>query len=197
MNKITLSGYIKDIEESHKIEDISFSKARIITKRENGLEDAISIKFKSLSNKYKENDLISITGNIRSYSHKVNEKNKVDIYVFTYFDVPEQPLENEGVIDGRICKMNTLRTTRNGRHNVHFILANNIYCQDNKSRLNSYIPCIAWGKLAKEICKLSQSTKVKLKGQLHSREHRKVLENGEIELRVAHEFLVTEYKVIQ
>lgn len=202
MNNITLSGIIKDIQHSHDINDIQFDKAKLIVKRPSGQEDVINLRFKSFCNPYKENDEITLIGNVRSYSYKVSEdKNKVIIYVFTYFDEPEveDALEatNKVVMDGRICKINPLRTNTNGKHNVHFILANNLSSADKTKRLNSYIPCIAWGTLAKELSALPVSTKLEVEGELHSREHKKIHSDGEVEFRVAHELLITSYRVIE
>lgn len=200
MNDIVLRGILKDIEPSHNIDGISFDKAKLIAKRNNGDEDVINLRFKSFSNRYKENDEVTLQGNIRSYSYKVSEdKNKVVIYVFTYFDEPEEIEEgvtNKVVIDGRICKINELRTNKNNRQNIHFIVANNLMSGDGTKRLNSYIPCIAWNNLARELSKLSVNTKIQLKGELHSREHKKVHENGDVEIRVAHELLVLGYEVL-
>lgn len=200
MNNIILQGVLKDIEHSHEIDTINFDRAKLIVDRKNGNQDVINLRFKSFSNKYKENDRITITGNVRSYSYPVSEhKNKVVIYVFTYFDDPQlENLEsnNQVTIDGRICKMNELRKNKSSKDNLHFILANNIISNDKTKRLNSYIPCIAWGKLAKELSELTVNTQVKLLGELHSREHRKIHEDGEVEFRVAHELLVTDYEVV-
>lgn len=199
MNEIVLRGILKDIQPSHTIDGISFDKAKLICKRDNGKEDVVNLRFKSFSNTYRENDEIFIKGNLRSYSYKETEdKNKVVIYAFTYFDAPdeEERVNNKVVIDGRICKMNELRTTKNGKHNVHFILANNLVSYDNKKRLNSYIPCIAWGKLSRELANLDVSTQVKLYGELHSREHKKVHDNGDVEIRVAHELVISDYEVV-
>ena len=201
MNEIKLCGIIKNIQSSHIIEGVQFNKANLIVPRSNGHEDVINLRFKSFSNPYKDNDKISILGNVRSYSYKIDEtKNRVIIYVFTYFDEVENENEeilNEATIDGRICKINELRTTKDGKHNIHFILANNLHSQDSQKRLNSYIPCIAWGTIAKELQKYSVNTQLKVKGQLHSREHKKKLENGELEIRIAHELLITEFEVIE
>lgn len=199
MNEINLRGVIKDIQPSHTIDDISFYKAKLLCKRSNGVEDIINLRFKEFSNKYKDNDEVTLSGNLRSYSYKTSEdKNKVVIYVFTYFDVPEEmpDTNNFACFDGRICKINDLRTTKNGKHNIHFILANNLISSNNSKRLNSYIPCIAWGNTAKNLAKLDVNTRLKLYGELHSREHKKIHEDGNIEIRVAHEFLVTNYEVI-
>jgi len=200
MNDIVLKGILKDIEPSHNIDGISFDKAKLIAKRTNGDEDVINLRFKSFSNRYKENDEVTLQGNIRSYSYKVSEdKNKVVIYVFTYFDEPdeiEEGVTNKVTIDGRICKINELRTNKNNRQNIHFIVANNLMSGDGTKRLNSYIPCIAWNNLARELSKLTVNTKIQLKGELHSREHKKVHENGDVEIRVAHELLVLGYEVL-
>lgn len=201
MNEIKLCGIIKNIQSSHIIEGVQFNKANLIVPRSNGHEDVINLRFKSFSNPYKDNDKISISGTVRSYSYKIDEtKNRVIIYVFTYFDEvddEEKEILNEATVDGRICKINELRTTKDGKHNIHFILANNVHSQDNQKRLNSYIPCIAWGTIAKELQKYSVNTQLKVKGQLHSREHKKKLDNGEMEIRIAHELLITEFEVIE
>ena len=198
MNSIILHGTIKDIEHSHDIDNISFSKAKLICKRDGSKEDVINLRFKSFSNRYTNNEEVTLLGNIRSYSYKTEDgNNKVVIYVFTYFDtVDSVECDNSATLDGRICKMNPLRHNKSGKDNVHFIIANNLVSKDNSKRLNSYIPCIAWGKIAKEIAELPVSTKICLHGQLHSREHKKVHPNGEVEFRVAHEFLVTSYEVM-
>lgn len=200
MNGAIFRGVLKDIQPSHVVDSITFDKAKLIVKRDNGQEDMINIKYKSFCNKYKENDEIAIKGNLRSYSYKVAEdKNKVVIYVFTYFDEPEDELEtnNKVVIDGRICKINPLRTNKNGKHNLHFILANNIASANSTRRFNSYIPCIAWGLIAKEMSKLPVNTRLQIVGELHSREHKKVHENGEVEIRVAHELHVKSFEVLE
>lgn len=89
MNNIILKGVIRNIEYSHTINETEYDKADLIVKRDDGSEDVISLRFKKFSNPYQEDQEIELVGNIRSYSRKLeNGKNKVDIYVFTYFDVP-------------------------------------------------------------------------------------------------------------
>ena len=200
INSIKLRGILKEIEPSHDIDGVSFSRAKLICKRSSGQEDTINLSFKSFSNRNKENTEVALTGNIRSYSRKTeSNSNRVTIYVFTYFDDIEDELDsnNVAVITGRVCKMNELRKTRTGKHNVHFIVANNLISNDNSKRLNSYIPCIAWGNIAKQIAQLPVNTKIKLDGELHSREHTKSYDNGDVEIRVAHEFLVTSFEVLE
>jgi primosomal replication protein N len=198
MNDVTLSGILKDIQHSHEIDGVTFDRAKLLVKRDNGVEDIINLRFKSFSNVYKDNDEVCLKGNLRSYSYKVSEdKNKVIIYVFTYFDKPEDEENNKVVLDGRICKINPIRTTRTGKHNIHLILANNLILEGQSRRLNSYIPCIAWGKIAKELSELDVNTKISVTGSIHSREHKKTYEDGNVEIRVAHELLIEGFEVIE
>ena len=196
INSVKLKGILKEIEHSHNIDGVSFSRAKLICKRPTGQEDTINLSFKSFSNKHKENSEVELSGNVRSYSYKTEDnKNRVTIYVFTYFDDVEEELDSSNIVNitGRICKMNDLRKTRSGKHNVHFILANNLISNDNSKRLNSYIPCIAWGSAAKQLAQLPVNTKIGINGELHSREHTKSHEDGSVEIRVAHELMVTSF----
>ena len=151
MNVVNLKGIIKNIEPSHSIQGIDFGKADLLVKRGDGKEDILNVRFKKFSNVYSNDQEVTFSGNVRSYSSKLeNGKNKVELYVFTYFDQPELD-ENDSEyvnyveLDGRICKIEDLRTTKSGKHNIHFILANNIIIENSNKKLNSYIPCIAWG----------------------------------------------------
>ena len=195
MNKITLKGVFTNAKPSHKIKDIEYDQANILVPRKDGKEDLISIKYKKFCNHYNEGDNIEITGNVRSFSQKLNNgKNKVSLYVFTYFDIPEGEEINQFEIDGRICKIEEIRTTKDGKKNLHLILANNLIAKESNQKLNSYLPCIAWGKQAIALSKLNVNDKITIKGELHSRQYKKLLDNNEYEFRLAHELVITEFQ---
>lgn len=203
MNEVILKGIIRDITSSHVINNVEYDQANLITTRHDGKEDILSLKFKKFSNIYKEGDEIELTGNIRSYSQKIDEnKNKVSLYVFTYFDLPSTDIENfaditnEVILDGRICKIDSLRITQNGKANLHFVIANNIISSDGSQKLNNYIPCVVWGRLAYKLQDLAISTKVQVRGELHSRTYKKTLENGELDIRTAHELVIQDLEVL-
>lgn len=198
MNIQTLKGLIRNIQPSHKIGDIEYDQADLIVDRGNGKDDIITIKFKKYSNKYKEGDLVELTGNIRSYSQKLdNGKNKVSLYVFTYFDIPQEEYNNHFELDGRICKKDTLRITKDGKPNLHFIIANNLIIDETNQKLNSYLPCIAWENLARKLNELHINDKVKLYGEFHSREYKKMINEDEFEFRVAHELVIQSFEVLE
>lgn len=192
MNTIYLRGIIKNIKYSHTIDDITFNRAELIVKRPDGREDILIIKFKQFSMNFKENTQVELVGNIRSYSQLVDGKYRVEIYVFTYFD--EVEIESDNInnfvkLDGKICKKDTIRTTSKGKHYIHFIIANNLI-MESQQKLNSYIPCVAWGKDAKHImANYNVGDSVYIEGQLQSREYKKKVDE-EIEIRVAHEVLI-------
>lgn len=194
MNNVILKGIIRDIQPSHKIKDIEYNKANIITKRDNGKEDILDLRFKKFSCNNQDGDFVELMANARSYSTTTDGKNKVELYFFTYFDKPEEEIETNNYfeIDGRICKLNPLYTNDQGKHSIHFILANNVIVGDNKQKINSYLPCIAFGKVAREISKLSVGDKVVCKGECHSRYYRKEISKDDYETLVAHELFVKE-----
>ena len=202
MNTIRLKGVLRNIQDSHTINNIEFSKAHLIVPRENGKEDVLNVRFKKYAIPYQEDQEVSLSGNIRSYSAKLDSgKNKVELYVFTYFDQPEldendQEYTNFLELDGRICKIDTIRKTRNNKTNIHLILANNLIVSDGSKKLNSYIPCIAWGEIAEKLSQLNVNAQIKITGQLHSREYKKPLMDGSFEFRVAHEVEITSLDVL-
>lgn len=195
MNEVTLQGYIRDIDFSHDIGSIEYGKANLICVGTNGKEDdIISLRFKKFSNRYNEGDLIELKGNLRSYSQKLENKNKVDIYVFTYFDIPEILEKNKVVLDGNICKIGKLNISKYGKQYIHFILANNIFTPSGK-KLNNYIPCTVYNELAQEISeKFSVKDHIQILGDIHSHTYKKYLQDNSVEYRIAHEVVVKEYE---
>lgn len=202
MNIIRLKGILRNIQDSHTINDIEFSRANLIVARDDGKEDVLNVRFKKYSNPYQEDQEITFSGNVRSYSARLDSgKNKVELYVFTYFDQPDldendQEYINYVELTGRICKLNPLRETRTGRKNIHFILANNLIVSEGSKKLNSYIPCIAWDDLAEKLAMLHIDSQIKLGGQLHSREYKKKFPDGTFEFRVAHEVEITSLEIL-
>ena len=198
MNNITLKGLIRNIQPSHTINNIDYDQADIISTRNNGKDDILTLKFKRFSNRYKEGDLVEISGNVRSYSRKLaNGKNKVSLYVFTYFDIPETSDNNHFDIDGRICKIEEMRYLKDGKQNLHLILANNLFIEETNQKLNSYLPCIAWGRVARDLSKLHVNDHIQIHGELHSREYKKIINENEFEFRVAHELVIQSFEVVE
>lgn len=202
MNEIKLNGIITNISPSHTINNTEYSKAQIINRKTDGYENVLNLRFKTFSNPYKEGDKVELSGNLRSYSKQLdNGKSKVDIYVFTYFDIPknvnDQEYINEVEIDGRICKIDKIRKTHEGKDSIHYILANNIIVENKNQKLNSYLPIVAYDDVARRLSELKVNDKIAISGQLHSREFKKRISEDDFEIHVAHEIIVRDFKVIE
>lgn len=193
MNKVILKGLIRDIQPSHTIGDIEYSKANIVTKRRDGKEDIHDVRFKKFSCPYSDGDEVEIIANARSYSTKQGDKNKVELYFFTYFDRAIDDYTNHFEIDGRICKISPLYTNDAGKHSIHFILANNVIIEHKNQKINSYLPCVAFGKNARLLSKLSIGDKITCLGECHSRYYKKKTSDDEYDTLVAHELFVEEF----
>lgn len=201
MNEIKLRGYIRDIQYSHSINGVDYDKANLVVPNPHSKDDDIvTLCFKHHSNKYSEGDLVDVIGNVRSYSQKISEnRNKVTIYVFTYFDFPnpeDSEFGNDVELDGRICKIDHLRNHTSGIDSLSFTLANNIILPEGRGKINNYIPVVCWGKLAHELSKCNVSDKIKIKGFLHSRIYKKQISEETIDFRTAHEVVLKEYELL-
>lgn len=197
MNEVILSGMFRNVQHSHTINNIEYDKADIVVARKNGVEDVLPLKFKKFSNKYTEGQNIELTGNLRSYStRRPDGTNKVELYVFTYFDIPQTDeqdhiITNSVRISGRVCKVDMLRIDSKGKESVHFILANNIQINKTGTKIDTYIPCICVDATAQSAEELHVGDAIEIRGELHSNVYKKYLPNGEMELRTAHTVFVT------
>lgn len=179
MNEVILRGIIHNIEFSHKIKTTDFYKA-IVEINDGESVDFVTIKFKQQYNTYAEGDYVELKGNLRSYSYKQDGRNKVNIYVFTYFDKPEQEGDNAFEIDGRVCKINDLYTTKGGQLSLQFILANNLYDESRGLKFNSYLPVVCWGEQAVALNEsLNVNDQIKVCGKMHSRTYTKIIDGVE------------------
>lgn len=197
MNNIILRGVVRNPQYSHTIGNSEFYSAQLLVKNNNGTDSVLNLKFKHSSARVENGDYVELTGNVRSFSRKEKDKNKVDIYVFTYFDAPDRDIDdsvvNHFIIDGNICKKSPeIRTTSTGKEVMQFIIANNIITGTKK--LNSYLPCICWGKDALLVSQLQVGSRVVLEGELRSRTYTKK-EDDELTIHVAHELYVSDLKV--
>lgn len=197
MNRIVLNGVMTNVQFSHNIGDVEFDKAEMIVKRETGQEDLINIKFKKFSNPYQNGQEVALVGNLRSFNESVDGKDRVNQYVFTYFDSPEDSesdVVNHVEIDGRICKIGELTVLNNGKHIIRFIIANSI--SKGSSKLTSYIHCVGFGVTAKKIAQFKLTDFVKVTGQFHSRTYKKFIDGDNFELRIAHEVFVKDIEPV-
>ena len=148
---------------------------------------------------------ILIRGQFRSYNSYENEKNKLILTVFAkdiFYEeeIEEQlqgedskePVSNEVVLTGYICKKPIYRQTPFGREISDLLLAvNRAY---NKS---DYIPAIAWGRTARFCQNLEVGTEVRVIGRVQSRSYEKKFEDGTAITKVAYEVSIGSLEIIE
>ncbi len=132
---------------------------------------------------------VEVLGQLRSYNNYENNRSKLVLTVFArdihiVEDIGNKN-SNQIYLNGFICKQPVYRETPLGREIADILVAvNRAY---NKS---DYIPCIAWGRNAKFVSKLSVGDNIKVRGRIQSRAYSK--KSGEVtEERVAYEVSIS------
>lgn len=177
---------------NHKTYGEAFYMIVVGTFRKSGYEDRIRliVSEKILGGRSpKENEIIKIEGQIRTYNRERYGRSKLEVVVFVkaleYKNRKEFYSENHVVFEGYICKPPIKRTSPLGREICDLMIAvNRMY---NKS---DYIPTIAWGRNADWCESLNTGDKVNVEGRIQSREYRKHTGEGLIVTKTAYEVSV-------
>ena len=128
-----------------------------------------------------------LTGEVRSFNNHSGEGARLVItFLARTVEAGEGEHENSLHLSGVLCKAPVLRRTPLGREICDMLLAVN-----RRYGRSDYLPCIAWGSLARQCGELTVGSQVALHGRLQSRPYRKV--EGEVESqRTAYEISVME-----
>ena len=155
------------------------------TRRLSGTADTINvIARESLlrSAEIMEAGRIQVTGELRSFNNKRGEGARLVITVFAKtlsFDGGEDI--NTVSLDGTLCKEPTHRLTPMGREICDLMLAVNRRCGRS-----DYLPCICWGRTAREYSHLHVGDRLALTGRIQSRPYIKLIDGEPVE-KVAYE----------
>lgn len=130
---------------------------------------------------------LCVVGQLRTYNNRRGEGAKLVISVFAaelFFT--DADWENTVYLTGTLCKPPNLRTTPMGRDICDLMLAVNRHYGRS-----DYLPCICWGRRAREAASWSVGTVIELEGRIQSRRYIKLTEDGAAE-KTAFEVSVTE-----
>ena len=151
-NRVYVSGEIvSDATFSHEVYGEGFYEFFIRVMRLSGQADILPI---TLSERLIQGGMlckgksICALGQFRSYNKLENGRSRLMLTIFVRELLDELPDKNPNsiLLSGYICKPPVYRTTPFNREIADVLIAvNRAY---NKS---DYLPCIAWGKLAKDI----------------------------------------------
>lgn len=135
--------------------------------------------------------LVSISGQFRSYNRHEERKNRLVLSVFArevefVDEVEESAKTNQIYLDGYICKEPIYRKTPLGREIADLLLATN-----RPYGKSDYIPCICWGRNARYASNFKVGERCAIWGRIQSREYMKKLDDENMERRVAYEISVS------
>ena len=188
-NKAIVAGVVlSPLEYSHRTFGESFYTFTLGIERRSGYVDEINIMISErilYDYTVEVDDFVEITGQIRTYNENKDGRNKLNIVIFARDISINNDIiyyENYIYLEGYLCKPPIKRTSPLGRDICDIMVAvNRMY---NKS---DYIPCIAWGRNANYGQQLEVGMKIYIEGRIQSREYKKKIEDGEVEIRKAYE----------
>lgn len=135
--------------------------------------------------------LVSISGQFRSYNRHEERKNRLILSVFAreieFLDeVPGSSESNQIFLDGYICKEPVYRKTPLGREIADVLLAVN-----RPYGKSDYLPVILWGRNARYATYFKVGERMRVWGRIQSREYVKKLDDERTETRTAYEVSVS------
>ncbi len=189
-NKVVFSGKVEENPKySHMKQDKSFYITKVSAARLSGKLDTINVVIEEdLIPLCRVGDRVSIIGKFRSY----RSNGRLVLYIYAKYigRADDGKDKNLIILDGHLCKEPIYRETPLGRKITDILLAVN-----EKNFIHSdYLPCICWFQTAKEVSKLKIGDRIKLYGNIQSREYQKKKEDGTVEIRTAYE--ISGFKVI-
>ncbi len=196
-NNAYISGTLACAPElDHQLYGEDFYRASVLVPRLSGTIDCIPVTIpgKLLFTMPTEGDRVAVSGQLRSYNRRSDQGGRLCVTLFARSIQPmfeEAAPENYLVLTGYICKPAVFRTTPFMREIGDVLLACNR--SFNKS---DYLPCIAWGRNARLVSEMPVGSRVRIEGRIQSRRYQKVLTEGTVLDRTAHEVSCSSIELI-
>lgn len=193
-NKVTIMGEIvSGFTFSHEYYGEGFYMVDVQCERISGAYDTIHVMVSDRLMDVKEDftgQLVSISGQFRSYNRHEGEKTRLVLSVFAreievLNEVEDLTQSNQVFLDGFICKEPIYRKTPLGREIADVLLAVN-----RPYGKSDYIPCICWGRNARYANSFKVGERCAVWGRIQSREYLKKYEDGTCEIKTAYEVSV-------
>lgn len=165
------------------------------TRRLSGAVDTINVVSREAllaALRIEEAERLCVQGELRSFNNRREEGPKLVITVFARALSLAGGGEDVNAITlrGALCKPPVLRVTPMGRDICDLMLAVNRRCGRS-----DYLPCICWGRRAREAGSLSIGDRIGLSGRVQSRPYIKLVDGVPIE-KVAYEVSVAEMELL-
>lgn len=194
-NKVTIMGeVVSGFTFSHEIFGEGFYMMGVRCQRLSENFDTIPVmvseRLMDVEKDY-SGQLVSISGQFRSYNRHEEQKNRLILSVFAreieFLDeVPGGLESNQIFLDGYICKEPVYRKTPLGREIADVLLAVN-----RPYGKSDYLPVIFWGRNARYATYFKVGERMRVWGRIQSREYMKKIDEENMERRIAYEVSVS------
>lgn len=190
-NAVTLCGTLAGAPVfSHESRMLRFYRLPLEIERLSGAVDRLNVLVRepqlqllALSDLPK----LRVQGEVRSFNNRSGEGARLVITVLARsIELCDGYDSNLVELRGTLCRPPKLRCTPMGRDICDLLLAVNRHY-----RRSDYLPCICWGRNAREAAHWPVGTAVQLAGRLQSRRYLKMTEDG-TEARTAYEVSAAE-----
>lgn len=187
-NKILLRGQASAPPAlSHRNHGVDYYVSPLRVPRLSGVDDVLNLITADPDPAlWAQGRWIEAEGEVRSYNNRSGQGSKlvITVLVRSARPAPVEEGENRLTLAGALCRKPVARRTPLGREICDLLLAVN-----RKYGRADYLPCIAWGALARSCGELEVGDRLSLSGRLQSRTYRKVLGDREEE-RTAYEISI-------
>lgn len=195
-NEITLRGTLQALPQfSHENHGKKFYRFYLEVPRLSGTVDILPVICEQQILDAMDptgGQMLTVTGQIRSYNQRTDGVRHLLIFVFANHVVAEdgEPI-NDVILEGPLCREPTYRLTPLGREICDAMLA-----VPRAFRRADYLPCILWGRIAQEVSRCHTRDVISVQGRLQSRVYTKLTENGPEE-RTAYEISALTAEIIE
>lgn len=185
-NRIILRGNLLGLPElSHENHGKRFCRFFLEVERLSGAVDTLPVVARQdlLETFVPEPGMmLTVRGQIRSHNHTDESGRHLMIFAFACEIFPDdgEPV-NEVTVSGSLCREPNFRRTPLGREICDVMLA-----VSRAYRRADYLPCILWGRTARQIAACHTRDRIELSGRLQSRIYTKYLGDVPVE-RTAYE----------
>ena len=185
-NRILVRGELQGLPVfSHENHSRRFYGFTLGVRRLSGVEDQVNVI--AAQDVLEQVDLsggqvLEVAGQVRSFNNRQPEGRRLIISVYAeQMAAVEGEHINQVELLGNICREPVYRQTPLGREICDVMLA-----VARRYRRTDYLPCILWGRSARDLAGLPVGTALHILGRLQSRSYVKLLDTGS-ENRIAYE----------
>lgn len=195
-NEIILRGTLRELPQfSHENHGRRFYRFYLEVPRLSGTVDVLPVVAER--NMMEQLDpsgggMLTVTGQVRSHNQHTDGVRHLLVFVFASSVIAEDgdPLNNV-YLEGPLCREPTYRLTPLGREICDAMLA-----VPRAFRRADYLPCVLWGRIAKEVSLCHTRDVIAIHGRLQSRIYTKMTDEGPQE-RTAYEISALTAQIVE